>query len=97
INTTHKIAVVVQEVRKIRTKRGDSMAFITVSDESYEIEAGVFPEVYRSRNILLVEGSIVELLVKQTERNGQKQLIVNNNKTIELDTTMKQLVKIMKT
>ena len=91
INTTHKIAVVVQEVRKIRTKRGDSMAFITVSDESYEIEAVVFPEVYRSRNILLVEGSIVELLVKQTERNGQKQLIVNDIKTLDLEATIKQL------
>src|SRR5699024_7646934 len=73
INTTHKIAVVVQEVRKIRTKSGDSMAFITVSDESYETEAVVFSEVYRSRNVILVEGSIVELLVKQNKRNGQKQ------------------------
>src|SRR5699024_7128688 len=88
INTTHKIAVVVKEVRKIRTKRGDSMAFITVSDESYETEAVVFPEVYRSRNVLLVEGSIVELLVKQTERNGQKQLIVNDIKTLDLEATI---------
>src|SRR5690625_7963397 len=67
------------------------MAFITVSDESYEIEAVVFPEVYRSRNILLVGGSIVELLVKQTERNGQKQLIVNDIKTLDLEATIQQL------
>src|SRR5699024_1644277 len=35
--------------------------------------------------------SIVELLVKQTERNGQKQLIVNDIKTLDLEATIKQL------
>src|SRR5699024_11250153 len=47
INTTHKIEEVVQEVRKIRKKRGNSMQFITVSEESNKMEAVLFLEVYR--------------------------------------------------
>src|SRR5690625_1433885 len=48
-NETVKTVVIVQTVRKIHTKRGDSMAFITIADETDEMEAVIFPTVYRDR------------------------------------------------
>lgn len=91
VNQTFKLAAVIQEVRKIRTKRGDSMAFITLSDETTESSAVVFPEIYRSSNLLLVEDAIVELVVKLTERNGERQVIVNEVRELNLDENKKQL------
>lgn len=91
INQTLKIAAIIQEVRKIRTKRGDSMAFLELSDETSEISAVVFPEVYRSRNKVLTEDAIVELSVKLTERNGEKQVIINAVKKLDLDESKQQL------
>ena len=91
INQNLKLAVIIQEVRKIRTKRGDSMAFLTLSDETNETSAVVFPEVYRERNQLLVDGAIVELNVKLTERNQEKQVIINEAKKLDLEATKQQL------
>ena len=91
LNQTLKLPAVIQEVRKIRTKRGDSMAFITLSDETTETEAVVFPETYRNSNLLLIEDAIVELSVKLTERNGERQVIVNEVKELNLDEPIKQL------
>lgn len=90
-NRTLKLSVVVQEVRKIRTKRGESMAFITISDETTESEAVVFPETYRNSNLLLFENAILELSIKLTERNNDKQIIVNKIKELNLDEQIKQL------
>ena len=38
------VGVYITSVKKIRTKKGDSMAFLTVSDSSGEMEAVVFPD-----------------------------------------------------
>lgn len=91
INQSVKVAVIIQEVRKIRTVRGESMAFLTLSDETTELSAVVFPEVYRERNPLISEGEIVDLTVKLTERNGQRQLIINQVNSLNLEESQKQL------
>src|SRR5699024_7226956 len=91
INQSVKVAVIVQEVRKIRTVRGESIAFLTLTDETTELSAVVFPEVYRERNPLISEGEIVDLTVKLTERNGQRQLIINQVNSLNLEESQKQL------
>lgn len=91
INQSVKIAAIIQEVRKIRTVRGDSMAFLTLSDETTELSAVVFPEVYRKRYTLLSEGEIVDLTVKLTERNGERQVIINQVNSLNLEASQKQL------
>jgi len=71
-----KTAVVVQEMKVIRTKRGDPMAFLTLGDEQEEMEAVVFPNVFRDLRKWLSEEMLVFIQGRIEERNGSKQWIV---------------------
>jgi DNA polymerase-3 subunit alpha len=68
--------VYISAMKSIRTKKGDSMAFLTVSDSSGEMEAVVFPNVYKRFQVLLKQGSFVLLEGKLEEREGQLQFII---------------------
>lgn len=69
--------VVVHEIKTIRTKRGDPMAFLTLGDETGEIDAVIFPTVYRDVNRWISEEMIVIVKGKIEERNGKTQWILN--------------------
>ncbi|MBQ9899373.1 MAG: DNA polymerase III subunit alpha, partial [Ruminococcus sp.] len=60
-----KLLCTVQSLKQHNTRNGDKMAFITVADDSGEIEAVVFPDLFavsanrlRQDNILLLSGKI---------------------------------------
>src|SRR5699024_287636 len=67
------------------TKRGESMAFITVSDESGEIEAVVFPALYREVNPILNESQIIYVEGKVSYHDNAKQITVDNISSTELE------------
>ncbi|MFG6148284.1 DNA polymerase III subunit alpha [Halobacillus sp. B23F22_1] len=73
-----KTAAVVDEVKEIRTKRGDSMAFLTISDETDEMDAVLFPDVYRGVKQWLKDNQLVVIQGKIEERNEKSQWIVNH-------------------
>src|SRR5699024_12518262 len=73
-----KLIVILERVKKIHTKRGESMAFITVSDESGEIEAVVFPALYREVNPILNESQIIYVEGKVSYHDNEKQITVDN-------------------
>lgn len=64
------------EVKKIRTKKGEAMAFLTLSDQSGDMEAVIFPNAYRKQMVLLQKGNILLIEGKVEERNGKTQLII---------------------
>jgi len=66
----------VAELRKTRTKFGEEMAFITVSDESGELEAVAFPAVYARSAGELTEGNFVLLSGTVEMRAGRRQLVL---------------------
>ena len=68
--------VYISALKSIRTKKGDSMSFLTVSDSSGEMEAVVFPNVYKRFQIVLKQGSFVLIEGKVEEREGQLQFII---------------------
>lgn len=76
-NTTCRLIVFAQAVKKIRTKRGDSMAFVTLADETDELEAVVFSNVWREVSRFLEEDHLYRIEGRASERNGEKQLIIN--------------------
>lgn len=78
-------AVVVQEMKVIRTKRGDPMAFLTLGDEQDEMEAVVFPNVFREIRRWLTEDMLVFIQGRIEERNGTKQWIVEAVKPFQED------------
>src|SRR5690625_5841144 len=54
------------------------MAFLTLSDETSEIDAVVFPRVFLQVMTILEEETIVFIRGKMNMRNNQKQLIVES-------------------
>ncbi|WP_085991705.1 DNA polymerase III subunit alpha [Oceanobacillus senegalensis] len=71
-----KSTVIIQSIKAIRTKRGDPMAFITIGDETREMDAVVFPELYRNSNRWLKEEMMVEIHGKIETRNNRIQWVV---------------------
>jgi DNA polymerase III subunit alpha len=79
INKRHISAVVlVQSLKAIRTKRGDPMAFLVVGDETGEVDAVVFPELYRSINQWLMEELMVIIKGKVEYRNNKLQWVLED-------------------
>ncbi|MCA1056923.1 DNA polymerase III subunit alpha [Rossellomorea aquimaris] len=73
----------ITSIRSIRTKKGEVMAFLEISDETGDLESVVFPAVYRQIMIHLKEGNVLWFEGKIEERMGKLQLIVNKVQTIE--------------
>ncbi|GGJ96837.1 DNA polymerase III subunit alpha [Lentibacillus kapialis] len=72
-----KSAGIVQTIKTIRTKRGDPMAFLTLGDETGDLEAVVFPDLYREVHRWLSEDMLVIFSGKIERRNRQLQWIVS--------------------
>lgn len=68
--------VYISALKTIRTKKGDLMAFITVSDGSGEMEAVAFPNVFKKYQTLLGQGNFVLIEGKVEEREGKGQFII---------------------
>lgn len=72
-----KSAVIIQSIKIIRTKRGDPMAFLTVGDETSDMDAVVFPDVFRLNRSLLEEEKLIAIKGKIESRNNRIQWLVS--------------------
>ncbi|WP_456273769.1 DNA polymerase III subunit alpha [Bacillus sp. AK031] len=82
-NKNVRTGVYITSVKTIRTKKGEVMAFITISDSSGELEGVVFPNAYKQFSSQLKEGNIVMLEGSVEERNQKTQFLVNKALSIE--------------
>lgn len=82
-DTKALVGVYISEVKTIRTKKGEVMAFLTISDDSGEMEAVIFPNVYKKDPPLYKKGNIVMLQGNMESRNGHKQFIVQQAYSLE--------------
>ncbi len=78
-----KAAVYIGELKKIRTKKGEQMAFFTISDQSGEMDAVVFPNVLKKMTTILQQGNILVIEGKIEERQGKIQFIVQKGQDIK--------------
>ncbi len=85
VKHTYQTVAFVEEVRVIRTKRGESMAFVQLTDEDATFEMVIFPEQFRSYKTTLVEGEFVWIRAKLEERQGKKQGIMDEVKLFDFD------------
>lgn len=65
------------DLRVIRTKKGEQMAFVQVTDTRHKIEVIAFPEVFRTYKQLLAEGALLRIWGKVQDKSGRKQLVLN--------------------
>ncbi|HLQ96177.1 MAG TPA: DNA polymerase III subunit alpha [Pseudogracilibacillus sp.] len=79
----HMITVL-QSMKKIRTKRGDSMAFLEIGDETGDLDAVLFPQQFREVSATLTEETFIALEGNVSVRQGKKQLIINRISSVDL-------------
>lgn len=66
----------IESIRKIQTKTNQPMAFVSVSDESGDLDLVVFPNVYIKYLKILDKGRILLVKGKIEYKNNKKQMIV---------------------
>ncbi|MGJ9457190.1 DNA polymerase III subunit alpha [Oceanobacillus sp. CF4.6] len=71
---------IIQSMKTIRTKRGDRMAFLTLGDEHTEMDAVVFPDLFRETSLFLKEEIIISISGKVESRNNKLQWVVDSLK-----------------
>lgn len=77
------IAILIS-VKKIMTKKGTPMAFITLEDASGQAEAVVFSDTYERIENLLIQDSQLILWGKIDKRDDKTQMIVEDVEPIEM-------------
>ena len=77
---TATVLVEIQSIRVIRTKKGENMAFLKVSDSKTKLEVTVFSERYRQLRDCLQEGKFYYMNGKTQSRDGKLQLVLNDLK-----------------
>ncbi len=70
------VAGIILDIKRIRTKKGEAMAFLTLQDDTGEMPCTLFPGEYTKFNRLLAEGAGVVASGTSERRNGRIQLVV---------------------
>ncbi|OIJ12404.1 DNA polymerase III subunit alpha [Anaerobacillus alkalilacustris] len=83
-----RLAGLLESVRLIKTKKGEQMAFLKLSDESGEIEVTVFPKTYREFYSDLKMGQLVFLEGNLEITKERAQLILK--KVVDVTTLQKK-------
>jgi len=81
-NAPVTVAVIVDTVRMVMTKKNDRMAFVGISDFTGSIEAVVFPATYEKVKDNLIAEKIIALSGKVSTRNNEKSIIIEDLKAI---------------
>ncbi|TQS76252.1 DNA polymerase III subunit alpha [Ornithinibacillus gellani] len=84
-----KTVAIIDNIKTIRTKRGEPMAFLVVADEFKEMEAVIFPELYRNNKTWLEEEKIVSILGSLEIRNHRVQWLINEIQPFNPETLSK--------
>ncbi|MCM3611470.1 DNA polymerase III subunit alpha [Planococcus sp. MERTA32b] len=71
----------VEEIKRIRTKKGDAMAFVTLQDDTGPASVTLFPEEYAKYNAILKEHAILEVQGTIENRMNRTSLICKNIST----------------
>jgi len=81
-NAPVTMAVIIDTVRIVMTKKNDRMAFVGFSDFTGSLEGVVFPGSYEKIKDHLVAEKIIALSGKVSTRNNEKSIIIEDLKVI---------------
>jgi DNA polymerase-3 subunit alpha len=77
------ILVQFNQIKRIRTKNGQNMAFVTLNDGVHLLDGVIFPNQFKKYELDISEEQIYVVQGKFDQRNGKKQLILNDIYTEE--------------
>jgi DNA polymerase-3 subunit alpha len=66
----------VKALRRVDTRRGGQMAFVTIEDGATQVEVTVFPRTLEAAGPLLCEDSLIVARVTAGRRNGESNFIL---------------------
>ncbi|MFJ7934858.1 DNA polymerase III subunit alpha [Sporosarcina sp. NPDC096371] len=75
-----KIIGLITEIKRIRTKKGEAMAFVTIQDETGQISCTFFPKQYAISDNQLVEMAIIQLEGTVERHRGKPQILVQQTR-----------------
>ena len=78
-----KIAGIIRSIKTISTKKGSTMAFVKLVDETDEIELTIFSDLYVKSFALLEKNHIIIAEIKREKRNDSIDYICNNIQPLE--------------
>ncbi|SDH74345.1 DNA polymerase III subunit alpha [Alteribacillus bidgolensis] len=81
-------AGIVEEMKQVRTKNGQSMAFLTITDGTGDMEIVIFPNIYRKIRKMLTE-QIPILIGGRQDRKSKKQKLLADH-VLYLEDILKQ-------
>ncbi|MDG1851417.1 MAG: OB-fold nucleic acid binding domain-containing protein, partial [Gammaproteobacteria bacterium] len=93
--STQMVIGLIHDLRIIKSKRGDTIAILTLDDRSARIEVSLFGEVYESCRELLSKDIVVfvEGVVNTDEYSGNSQLQIRARKIISFKDARQQYVR----
>lgn len=80
-----KVAGILTQIKRITTKSGSPMAYLTLEDPTGRMEVIVFSNTYLQYRSLFAEDSVVVITGKLENRRGSLQLICQNIQTVSLE------------
>ena len=80
---TVKIAGVIKDIRRIKTKKGDQMAIMKIYDQTGDLDITIFPKTYDVVKGYLVKNSIVIVTGKFDNRREEESFIADNIEKLE--------------
>ncbi len=75
-------AGLIEEVKRIQTKKGDFMAFVRISDYSDSMEVVVFSKPFEQFKSILIPGTCIALKGKLSIRNNEPSILVESMKKL---------------
>ena len=81
-NKTSLCVFIIKRIKEISTKKGDKMAFVSVYDNTSELECVIFPTVYKDVSNTLIVGNVYISELKTEVRNENMQGIINKIKQV---------------
>ncbi len=82
-NATVILGVMVNKIKKITTRKGDVMAFLTVEDKSATADVIVFPRTYQELKDLLIEGKPMLIAARVNVRDDEKSFVMEKAKYVD--------------
>lgn len=79
---TTVIAGHIDDIRAIRTKKGDEMAFVKISDMADNIEVVIFPKIFASHKDILIAGKCIAVKGRLSDRNDERGIIAEGVKEL---------------
>jgi len=73
-----RVAGVITSVKKIITKKGESMVFARIEDTTNGVEVIVFPSVLRDNKEIWEEDKVVMMNCRLSDKDGETKLICNH-------------------